>query len=160
MRLVGLALALLVFWLLLSGHYTPFLVGAGVLVAVAVAAWGRAVGYTDAEGFPVENLLRGFLYWPWLVKEIAKSALSVTRIVLDPSLPIAPRLIRVKTSERTAIGVATYANSITLTPGTITVEVDRHDRTFLVHALTEAGADGVAEGEMDRRVAAFEGRPR
>lgn len=160
MRLVGLALALFAFWLLLSGHYTPFLVGAGALVAVAVALWGRIVGYGDEEGFPVENIFRGLLYWPWLVKEIAKSALSVTRIILDPSLPIAPRLIRVKTSQRTAVGVATYANSITLTPGTITVAVDRHDRALLVHALTEAGADGLAEGGMDRRVAAFEGRAR
>ena len=61
-------------------------------------------------------------------------------------------------SQRTVVGAVTYANSITLTPGTITVEVDRHDQRFVVHALTEAGAAGLESGDMDRRVAAFEGK--
>ena len=59
-------------------------------------------------------------------------------------------------SRKTPVGVATYANSITLTPGTITIEVNRRERELLVHALTKAGADGLAEGEMDRRVARME----
>ena len=60
-----------------------------------------------------------------------------------------------KTSQKTSVGVVTYANSITLTPGTISVDV-RHDE-ILVHALTQAGAEGLIEGEMDRRVTRFEG---
>ena len=73
-------------------------------------------------------------------------------------MPISPQLLRVKTTQKTGVGVATYANSITLTPGTITVEVNRRDSELLVHALTKAGADGLAAGEMDRRVTVMEGK--
>ena len=154
---MSLAAALFLFWLALSGHYTPFLIGAGIVSALAIAAFGLRVGYADEEGHPVDVLRGALLYWPWLFVEIAKSAWNVARIIVDPKLPISPHLIRPKTSQRTAVGIATYANSITLTPGTITVEVDRRDREFLVHALTAESAAGVAEGGMDRRVTAFEG---
>jgi multicomponent Na+:H+ antiporter subunit E len=157
-RILSLTAALFLFWLALSGHYTPFLIGSGLVAAVAVTALGLRAGYADGEGHPVEYLLPGLLYWPWLVVEIAKSALDVARIIVDPRLPISPRLIRAKASQRTAVGIATYANSITLTPGTITVEVNRRDSEFLVHALTAEGAAGVIDGAMDRRVTAFEGK--
>jgi multicomponent Na+:H+ antiporter subunit E len=157
-RVLSLSAALFLFWLALSGHYTPFLIGAGLIVSLAIAAFGLRMGYADQEGHPVDFLLRGLLYWPWLLVEIAKSAFGVARIIVDPKLPIGPRLIRTKASQRTTVGIATYANSITLTPGTITVEVNRRDHEFLVHALTASGAAGVEEGGMDRRVAAFEGR--
>lgn len=158
MRIASLAAALFLFWLLLSGHYTPFLIASGLAVAIVVAVLGIRSGYADEEGHPVDYLLRGLAYWPWLIVEIAKSALSVARIIVDPKLPISPRLIRTKVSQRTAVGIATYANSITLTPGTITVEVNRRGQEFLVHALTEGSAAGVEEGTMDRRVTSFEGR--
>lgn len=157
MRVVSLAAALLVFWLLLSGHFDPFLVVSGAVAAVAIALVGRRIGYADEEGHPAELILPGLRYWPWLAKEIVKSTIDVARIILDPALPISPRLILVSPSQKTAVGKVTYANSITLTPGTITVEVGRHDHRFVVHALTEAGAAGVETGDMDRRVTAFEG---
>src|SRR5689334_22875355 len=119
MRIVSLAVLLFVFWLLLSGHYTPWLVGAGALASLAVAAIAVRAGYVDEEGHPLEWLLRALRYWPWLVVEIAKSAWSVSRVILDPRLPVAPRFLTVKTSQKTAVGLAVYANSITLTPGTI-----------------------------------------
>lgn len=153
-----MAATLFLFWLALSGHYTPFLIGSGLVVALAVTALGLRVGYADNEGHPVDYLLNGFIYWPWLVVEIAKSAVGVARVIVDPRLPISPRLIRAKASQRTAVGIATYANSITLTPGTITVDVNRRDREFLVHALTAESAAGVADGAMDDRVSVFEGR--
>ena len=156
-RILSLATALFLFWLALSGHYTPFLIAAGLIASLLIAFLGLRVGYADEEGHPIDFLLRGLLYWPWLIVEIAKSAWGVARIIIDPKLPISPRLIRAKTSQRTAVGIATYANSITLTPGTITVEVNRRDQEFLVHALTAAGAAGVEEGGMDRRVTSFEG---
>ena len=72
-------------------------------------------------------------YFPWLIREIAKSAWAVTKIILHPSLPISPTMTVVRASQRTRVGVATYANSITLTPGTITVGVNGNELT--VHAL-------------------------
>jgi len=158
MRIVSLAAALFVFWLLLSGHFDPFLVVSGVVAAVAIALIGSRIGYADEEGHPAELILPGLAYWPWLAKEIVKSTIDVARIVLNPALPISPRLILVEPSQKTTVGKVTYANSITLTPGTITVEVGRHDHRFVVHALTEASAAGVEAGDMDRRVSAFEGR--
>lgn len=148
---------LFIFWLALSGHYTAFLIAAGAAIALAVALLGIRSGYADEEGHPVDYLVHGFVYWPWLVLEIAKSAIAVAWIIVDPRLPISPRLIRTKASQRTAVGIATYANSITLTPGTITVEVNRREHEFLVHALTRDSAAGLEEGSMDRRVRAFEG---
>jgi multicomponent Na+:H+ antiporter subunit E len=158
MRSVSLALWLFVFWLLLSGHYTPWLMGMGAASAIAVTLLGLRLGYVDDEGHPAEWLGRGLVYWPWLAKELVVSAWHVSKVILHPALPIAPRLIRVPYSQKTPVGIATYANSITLTPGTITVEVNRRDNEFLVHALTAEGAAGVIEGGMDRRVASFEGR--
>jgi len=158
MRLVSLAVSLFFFWMLLSGHNDAFLLGAGALTAILAALVGLRFGYADEEGHPAELILPGLLYWPWLAKEIVKSALDVARIIVTPSLPISPHLLPVRPSQKTAVGVVTYANSITLTPGTITVEVDRRDRRLLVHALTDATAAGLESGDMDRRVSAFEAR--
>ena len=157
-RILSLAAVLLVFWLLLSGHFTLFLVVSGAAIALLIAWLGSILGTADEEGLPIELVPRGLLYWPWLVKEAAKSAFDVALVVVNPSLPITPQLMRVKTSQKTAVGTTIYANSITLTPGTITVEVSRHDNELLVHALTRQAADGLAEGEMDRRVTVMEGK--
>jgi multicomponent Na+:H+ antiporter subunit E len=157
MRAISLAVALFVFWLLLSGHYTVFLVTSGAITAVVIAWLGLRLDYADEEGHPIHLLGRGLLYWPWLLKEIVKSALDVAAIIVRPSLPISPQLVRLTTSQRHPVGTVIYANSITLTPGTITVEVSRRDRALLVHALTGSAADGLAAGDMDRRVTAMEG---
>ena len=81
---------------------------------------------------------------------------QVASVILNPRLAIRPRLVRVKGSQKTELGQVIYANSITLTPGTITLDV--RDGEFLVHALTEEAAAGVESGNMDRRVTALEGR--
>jgi multicomponent Na+:H+ antiporter subunit E len=77
-------------------------------------------------------------------------------VILHPKLPIEPRMMRVRASQRTALGKVIYANSITLTPGTVTVDFDEADSTILVHALTETAHQGLLTGEMDRRVRALE----
>lgn len=153
---VSSAVVLFVFWLLLSGYFTAFLVTMGALSAVAMVALGRRMEVIDREGHPIDMGWRALGYWPWLAKEIVKSAWDVSRIIVDPRLPISPRLVRAKTSQKTAVGVVTYANSITLTPGTISVDVRAGE--ILVHALTRESAAGLLEGEMDRRVTRFEGR--
>jgi len=151
----SLAVALFGFWVLLSGMFTPFLLAAGAASAVAIALLSRRMEIADREGVPLHATLGAIGYWPWLVKEILKSGWQVARIILDPRLPVSPALVRFKPSQRTTIGLVTHANSITLTPGTVTVEGDHEE--FLVHALTREGADGLAGSEMDRRVRRFEG---
>jgi multicomponent Na+:H+ antiporter subunit E len=143
------------FWLLLSGYFTAFLMTAGAGSAIAVVALAHRMDLVDHEGHPIHLGWRVLAYWPWLFREIIKSAWDVSRIIVDPRLPISPTMIRVPTSQKTAVGVVTYANSITLTPGTISMEVKHGE--ILVHALTRAAAEGLQEGEMDRRVTWFEG---
>jgi multicomponent Na+:H+ antiporter subunit E len=98
-----------------------------------------------------------FSYWGWLVWQIIKSNIDVARVILSPSLPISPNVVRVKASQRTTLGLVTYANSITLTPGTVSMYLDGD--IIEVHALTESGARELKDGEMDRRVSAIEGSP-
>ena len=155
MRHVSLALILFAFWLALSGHYTPFLIAAGVGSALLALLAAVRMHVVDAEGHPIELFRGAITYYPWLIVEIAKSAWSVTKIILHPSLPISPTMTVVRASQKTNAGVATFANSITLTPGTMTVGVNGKDLT--VHALVRDGALDLEEGRMDRRVSRFEG---
>ena len=148
--------ALYVSWLLLSGIFTPFLMLAGLGCALAVSWFVRRMDAVDHKGrraYPAANVL---LYWPWLFKEIVKSAWAVSRIIVHPKLPISPTLVRFRPSQRTEMGLVVHANSITLTPGTIAVEVSPDE--FLVHGITHASAHGTVASEMDRRVTACEGR--
>ena len=155
MRYVSLAGFLFAFWVALSGHYTPILVTAGVLRAVVCVLAAVRMRVVDAEGHPIELFWGAVTYYPWLTLEIAKSAWAVTKVILHPSLPISPTMTVVRASQKTAAGVATYANSITLTPGTMTVGVNGSDLT--IHALVKEGALDLEGGGMDRRVSQFEG---
>ena len=155
MRVAALAAALFAFWLLLSGIYTPFLVLTGFAASVAVAALARRMEVADREGHPIHLGLGAAAYWPWLALEILKSGWAVARIVLHPRLPISPTLARFRPAQRSTVGLVTHANSITLTPGTVTIEAGHGE--FLVHALTREGAEGLAGSEMDRHVRRFEG---
>ena len=155
MRLASLAVVLFSLWLALSGHYTPFLLGAGAAAAVLCVVIAVRMGIADVEGHPV-HLVRGALtYFPWLLREIAKSAWSVSKLILNPRLPISPTMTQVVATQKTTVGVASYANSITLTPGTITTGVKGNVLT--VHALTLEGALDLERGGMDARVSRFEG---
>ena len=155
MRNVSSVLVLFAFWLLLSGFFTVFLVSMGFLTALGVVWLAYRMDVVDHEGHPI-HLGPGVLtYWPWLGKEIVKSGWDVTKVILNPRLPVSPALLRFRPTQHTDVGLATHANSITLTPGTLSVDVGRAE--FLVHAVTEAGAEVIRGGEMDRRVTRFEG---
>jgi multicomponent Na+:H+ antiporter subunit E len=155
-RLLGLAFILLAFWLLLSGMFTPFLVAAGVGCSLAVAILIKRMETLDEETLPIHLAIPALIsYWPWLIKEIIKSGWDVTRRIVSPSLPISPTMVTFTPSQATDLGLVIHANSITLTPGTIAVEVEAG--RFLVHALTTEGAAGLADSEMDRRCRLLEG---
>lgn len=144
-----------IFWLVLSGQYTPLLLVIGAVSSFLVVLLGSRMAVIDREGHPIDLVLRAVWFWPWLLWQIVKSGLDVSRIILSPSLPISPTLINVRASQKSAVGLVTYANSITLTPGTVSVEVE--DDEITVHAITHAGAQDLAEGGMDRVVSRFEG---
>ena len=147
---ISLGAVLFSVWLMLSGHYTVFITTLGVLSCVLVVSIMQRMELIDREGHPIHLTWRAFTYIPWLIIEIIKANFCVLKIILSPSLPATPTLIRVKASQTSDLGQVIYANSITLTPGTISVDVANGE--ILVHALTLSGAEDLLEGEMDRRV--------
>jgi multicomponent Na+:H+ antiporter subunit E len=155
MRHVSLGIALFAFWLALSGHYTPLLLGFGVASSLLCVFIASRMGAVDEEAHPIQLLRGAVTYFPWLIWEIMKSAWAVSKIIVNPKLPISPTMTVVRASQRTSVGVVVYANSITLTPGTITTGVEGNQLT--VHALVNDGALDLEAGGMDARVKQFEG---
>ena len=154
-RAVNLVLVMYANWLLFSGHYDRLLLSLGfgsTLVAVAIAL---RMDIVDRETYPVPLNLKALTYWIWLAGEVIKANLDVARRILSPSLPISPNVLIVKASQRTDLGRVTFGNSITLTPGTVTIDMEGD--TLEVHALTREAAEILRQGEMDRRVTEMEG---
>jgi multicomponent Na+:H+ antiporter subunit E len=126
--------------------------GVSVVLVVFLAARMRAI---DREALPLHLLWRAPRYWLWLVKEIVVANLTVIRLILHPRLSLSPRLIQIQPTQHSDLGRVIFANSITLTPGTVSVLVT--SQSILVHALTAEGAATLQSGEMDRRVTCMEG---
>ncbi len=151
---MGAALAIL--WALLSGMFEPLLLGLG-LASIVVTVWiAHRMDVVDHEGHPIHMGPRAVIYFPWLIWEIVKSNWDVAKIILSPKMKIQPHIFKTKASQLSDVGRTTYANSITLTPGTVTITMD-NDGSFEIHALTDAAREGVESGDMDRRCTAMEG---
>lgn len=150
-----LAIALISSWLLWSGIFEPFLIGLGVISCVLCMWIVTRMHIVDEEGAPAQLGVRPFTtYAPWLTKEIIKSNIEVTKIILAPDLPMHRTMLEVGAHQSSAIGRVILANSITLTPGTVAVSMEG-DR-ILVHALSFEGAEEDLSGEMSRRVSGLE----
>jgi multicomponent Na+:H+ antiporter subunit E len=153
-HVVGLGASLLAFWLLMSGIYTPLIISLGIASILLVLYIAHRMDLYDHETFPYHLKGRVFGYWSWLAKEIFKANIDVAKIVMSPKMPISPRMVRVKATQKTDLGLVIFANSITLTPGTVTVDIEGDE--MIVHALSQELADGVLNGDMDARVTALE----
>ncbi|MDQ7772395.1 MAG: Na+/H+ antiporter subunit E [Elusimicrobiales bacterium] len=151
MRFLYASAVMFLFWLALSGQFTGLLLGSGAVAAVLVAALARGGEPLPGPGF----LLRLAAYLPWLFWQIVLSGLDVAYRVLHPSRPIDPRVIRIKNPCRTPLGTALLANSITLTPGTVTLEAGTDE--IVVHSVSPEAAASLQAGEMQRRVLGVEG---
>jgi multicomponent Na+:H+ antiporter subunit E len=164
MRDLILLLMLAGAWLLWSGgyswpgadHYHGITASLGLASIVVVWSLTRRLLRVAGANHSYPFGLGQVLYLPWLLMEIVKANFDVARIVLSREMAISPRLIRVKANQRSVLGQVIYANSITLTPGTISL--DLRDGEILVHALTHASAEGVLTGEMDGKVSRMERR--
>lgn len=154
MRTIGLALSLTIFWVLLSGYWLPLIVTLGV-VSIALCVYiARKLGTDDAEGYPSHLFIRAVVsYWPWLLKEIVVSNIAVAKAILIGGDAIRPQVLKVKAGQANELGITIYANSITLTPGTVTIDVNGSDVT--VHALMDETADGLRTDDMNQRVCKF-----
>lgn len=155
-QVLSLTIAMSGLWLLLSGYVTvPLLLGLGAASVVLTLVLCIRMGVVDREGHPIHLAVRGILYWPWLMKEIVLANVDVGKAILGLTDDARPSVFKIKASQTTDLGKTIYANSITLTPGTVAIALDGDELT--IHALTDAAADGLASGEMDRRVAIVEG---
>lgn len=151
-RLIALVVALAVTWLLWSGHYNPLLLVLGSL-SVALVAWlSVRMGLVDPSTVPTQLGWGIVTYWIWLLKEIAFANYRVARTVLSKDMNIDPKIVTVTSRSKSIVGRVIFGNSITLTPGTVTIEMQGDQLT--VHAL-QAPADGEFD-EMNDRVAAME----
>ena len=145
---ITLFIVLFGFWLLMSGYYTPLILSLGViscLICVYLTIKGK---FLDNETLPIYFFPRLIQYTFWLIKEILKSNITTAKIIITKSEE--PELFSVKASQKTNEGKVTYANSITLTPGTVTTQI-KND-IFEVHALTKDFGDDVRSSDMDKMV--------
>ncbi|WP_205743196.1 Na+/H+ antiporter subunit E [Halioglobus maricola] len=149
-QLAGFMAILFTCWLLWSGLYKPLLIGLGVFSSLLSLWLAQRMGFFR-HAMPVRSLVRLPALWWWVLGEVIQSSIEVARVVLSPSLPIEPELVELTTQEKTDSGKVILGNSITLSPGTVTIDVDE-DR-LLVHCLTSASAAGLKSGEAERRTA-------
>lgn len=150
------ALIMFLFWIALSWQFEPLYLISGVASSLLVAYLSHDlfIGQADVRT-GVIRLFRFFAYLPWLMWQIVLSNIDVARRTLHPGMPISPTIIRIKNIYRTEMAMVLLANSITLTPGTITIEVNKHE--FIIHAVTREAAEGVLMGGMIERVKRIEG---
>jgi multicomponent Na+:H+ antiporter subunit E len=145
-----LALALAVLWLALSGHTEPLILVLGAL-SVAFVIWlAMRMNVVDRESYPFGRIPRLLVYWPWLLIEILKSGFDVTRRAIGPASAVRPLVFDVEASQVTDLGLVIHANSITLTPGT--VSLDTAPGLIRVHALHPDIAKDLKKSDMDARV--------
>ncbi len=154
-RTVVTAFVLATVWVAWSWHFEPLVVGFGAASVALTVLMARRLGILDEEGAPVEFAGRLLLFVPWLAWQVILANIAVAKIILSPKIPIDPHLIRLPANQRTVLGRTIHANTITLTPGTISL--DLRDGVILVHALDKAFADEDSTGVNDRMICWLEG---
>jgi multicomponent Na+:H+ antiporter subunit E len=154
--IVLLAVLLGAAWLLWSGFFKPLLLALGAFSCVLVLIVSYRMHLFDTDFFALRYMSRLLRYWAWLGREVVRSSMGVTRAVLSPGLPISPTVTEFDAHCEHPVDRTILGNSITLTPGTLTLSID--GQRFVVHALTEEGARDIIGGEMDRRVSRLRSR--
>jgi len=144
-------LLLLPLWLLLSGHYDLFHISIGIACCALISLYSTDLLFSSAK-IATHHIviLRFILYIPWLIYQIILANILVAKLVLSPKLKIEPQIFSFKTKLTSDLAQTTYGNSITLTPGTITVEIKGDE--FYVHALAGNFADDLLTGDMEKRI--------
>ena len=149
-RIIILIGALAATWLIWSDIREPMLLALGAL-SIGLTLWiAVRMDLTAKPVFALDLIPRMFGLWFSLFIDVVRSALQVARIVLSPGLPVSPTLVKLTPGNLGTIGQATLANSITLSPGSITI--DAHEGVFSVHCLTTVAAGDVSRSNLDERV--------
>jgi len=140
------------YWVILSGYFDAFHLVSGAISSLIVAWLSHDLFAGTRPNISLEfrRVIRFLRYLPWLLWEIIKANIDLVYRTLHPSMPISPRMIGFKNTLKDEMGITTLANSITLTPGTVTV--DANEDEFIIHAISEEAAEGLLAGDMARRV--------
>ncbi len=139
-----------VFWFLLSGHTAPLLISLGIASSLVVLYLSHKMNILDNESHPFHLSFRLTKYYVYLGKEIIFSNLNVIKCIISPGKTISPCIITLPAVQKSDLGKVIYANSITLTPGTVTLELN-NDK-IKVHALTQETAEDLEKGTMSRAI--------
>jgi len=153
-RYILLALSMFGLWLLLSGHFEPLILAFGLFSSLVATYFARRMDREDHYAFPLILNWRLPGYWVWLIMEILRSNVRVARIILSPGLPISPIMVPFRACMKSDLARMIYANSITLTPGTITTGTQAD--ILRIHALTWHDVDGREEDEMGQHICQLE----
>ena len=144
---ISKAIVLFAFWILLSASFEWVHLGLGLVFSFAVA-WSNAGHSTFVPKFRLWS--RFLLYLPWLFYKIIQSSLHLTKLILHPALPIDPQLISVESKLDHHAAIVLLGNSITLTPGTVTAEVDSNK--LIVHALDKVLSEDVTSRQIESKI--------
>ena len=137
---------LFVLWLVLSGYLKTLLLFFGLVSVLFVIWMSYRANALEEDSLPIKLILKLPFYWLWLFKEIFKSGIITTALIWNGKF--VPQLFRIKASQKSTTGIANYANAITLTPGTVTIEVEK--KTLLVHALNKKLSEDLQSEDMDK----------
>ncbi|MDB4225549.1 MAG: Na+/H+ antiporter subunit E [Alphaproteobacteria bacterium] len=149
---LSLFIFLFLFWIILSGKGDIFFIVSGAITSITIVIIATYINLLDEEGHPIKILPRIFFYWLWLLKEIVLSAIYLSKIIISPKLSISPQYVKIKSNQKSSLGFSIFANSITLTPGTITVIAKNSTKEIDVHAITQETAKSLKTGKMDTMV--------
>ncbi|PLX68358.1 MAG: hypothetical protein C0602_09260 [Denitrovibrio sp.] len=148
-------LSVLIFWILLSGEFSGLLLGFAVLYSLLVAYFTHDLFVEKFRGYKIRQFVKFLLYIPWLLWQIIIANVQIVRIVIDPKMPIDPEMVYCKTSLKTDLGLTLLGNSITLTPGTVTVDIG--DGEILVHGIGEDHKLAIIDQEIEKKIIEIEG---
>lgn len=147
---VSLTLTLFTLWVLLSGHFNPLLIALGVASSLVTVILALRMEVIDHESHPMHLSRQLPRFWVFLSHEVILANLDVVRRILTPGKSYSPQLRQFPLPQQTELGQVIYANAITLTPGTVTVQLNTD--SIRVHALSREAAEDLQSGRMAQAI--------
>ena len=156
-RILVTSIILFVLWLLLSGHLQPLLLSLGAISCLGIAWISLKLAVLNPNADTLRLTLKLPKFLPWFFIEVVKSNLDASWRILHPKLPISPTVSSIPVSEHNEVGKVVYANCITLTPGTYSLDISAD--FIKVHSLSKRAAGELEKGLMGKRILALETSP-
>lgn len=147
---VSLTLTLFTLWVLLSGHFNPLLIAIGVASSLVTVVLALRMEVIDHESHPMHLRRELPRFWVFLSREVILANLDVVRRILTPGKSYSPQLRQFPLPQQTELGQVIYANAITLTPGTVTVQLNTD--SIRIHALSREAAEDLQSGRMAQAI--------